>query len=102
MLENSKIKVISEKGDTLNFINIAEVMGGMIEMTKMTIWAVTIIIVFLGLFFGLTSFYIVEQTQQAVVLRFGEIKNVRTEPGVYVKAPFIDNVVKFEKKIYDL
>lgn len=73
MLENSKIKVISEKGDTLNFINIAEVMG-MIEMTKMTIWAVTIIIVFLGLFFGLTSFYIVEQTQQAVVLRFGEIK----------------------------
>jgi len=27
MLENSKIKVISEKGDTLNFINIAEVMG---------------------------------------------------------------------------
>lgn len=27
MLENSKIKVISEKGDTLNFINIGEVMG---------------------------------------------------------------------------
>ncbi|HOB55542.1 MAG TPA: protease modulator HflC [Defluviitoga tunisiensis] len=73
-------------------------------MTKMTIWAVTIIIVFLGIFFGLTSFYIVEQTQQAVVLRFGEIKNVRTEPGVYLKAPFIDNVVKFEKRfmIYDI
>jgi len=73
-------------------------------MKKMTIWAIVIIIVFLGFFFGLTSFYIVDQTQQAVILRFGEIKNIKTDPGVYLKAPFIDNVVKFEKRfmIYDI
>jgi len=73
-------------------------------MKHTTLWAVVIIIVFLGVLFGSTSFYIVDQTQQATVLRFGNIRNIRTEPGIYVKAPFIDNVVKLEKRImiYDI
>ncbi|RAO98974.1 membrane protein [Petrotoga sp. 9PW.55.5.1] len=70
----------------------------------MTLWAVVIIVVFLGIFFALTSFYIVDQTQQAIVLRFGNIKSIRTEPGIYTKVPFVDNVEKFEKRlmIYDI
>jgi len=73
-------------------------------MKNMTIWAIVIIVVFLGIFFALTSFYIVDQTQQAIVLRFGNIKSIRTEPGIYTKVPFVDNVVKFEKRfmIYDI
>jgi len=28
MIENSKMQVISEKGDTLNFLNLSEIIGG--------------------------------------------------------------------------
>ncbi|PNR95757.1 protease modulator HflC [Petrotoga sp. 9PWA.NaAc.5.4] len=73
-------------------------------MKNTTLWAIIIIIIFLGVFFSLTSFYIVDQTQQAVVLRFGQIKNVKTDPGIYLKVPFVDNVVKLDKRymIYDI
>jgi len=73
-------------------------------MKNTTLWAVVIIVAFFVILFGFTSFYIVDQTQQAIVLRFGNILNIRTEPGIYVKTPFIDNVVKLEKRImiYDI
>ncbi|HBT51285.1 MAG TPA: protease modulator HflC [Petrotoga sp.] len=73
-------------------------------MKNTTLWAVVIIIVFFGILFGTTAFYIVDQTQQAIILRFGNIVSIKTEPGIYVKTPFIDNVVKLEKRImiYDI
>ncbi|WP_257617370.1 SPFH domain-containing protein [Thermosipho melanesiensis] len=40
----------------------------------------------------------VDQTQQAVVLRFGQIVEVYPEAGIHFKTPFVDNVVKFEKR----
>jgi len=51
-----------------------------------------------------SSFYIVDQTKQAVVLRFGKVIKVITKPGVHFKQPFVDNVVYFEKRIllYDI
>ncbi|MEJ5228551.1 MAG: protease modulator HflC [Pseudothermotoga sp.] len=51
------------------------------------------------LFVGL-SFFIVDQTQYAIVLRFGEIRKVISEPGLYVKTPFVDNVIRFSKRFY--
>lgn len=35
-----------------------------------------------------SSIYIVEERKQAIVLRFGEIADVKTEPGLYFKRPF--------------
>jgi modulator of FtsH protease HflC len=35
-----------------------------------------------------SSLYIVSERQQAIVLRFGKIVDVKTEPGVYFKLPF--------------
>ena len=51
-----------------------------------------------------TSMFILDQTQQAVVLRFGKVVRVVKEPGLHFKQPFVDNVVKFEKRmlIYDI
>ena len=40
------------------------------------------------IFLALSSFFIVNERQQAIVLRFGEIVDVKTEPGIYFKAPF--------------
>ncbi len=55
------------------------------------------------------SFFTVDPTQQALVLRFGQVvapigKPLRpvTEPGLYWKLPLIDNVEYFDKRILDL
>jgi len=48
------------------------------------------------------SLFTVYQTQQAVVLRFGAVRQVITEPGLYIKAPFIDVVLPVEKRVLDL
>jgi modulator of FtsH protease HflC len=49
------------------------------------------------------SFFVVQQTQHAIVLRFGQIvREPISEPGLYFKAPFIDNVVALDKRTLDL
>lgn len=49
-----------------------------------------------------SSLFTVHQTQQAVVLRFGAVRNVIVDPGLYMKAPFIDVVLPVEKRLLDL
>jgi modulator of FtsH protease HflC len=49
-----------------------------------------------------SSVFTVQQTEQALVLRFGEMVDVATEPGLHFKAPFIDTVVSIDKRILDL
>jgi membrane protease subunit HflC len=68
-------------------------------------------------FIAYLSVFIVYQTEQALVLRFGDpvrVINAPTtpesspanvddgEPGLYVKLPLVDNVIFFEKRILDL
>jgi modulator of FtsH protease HflC len=40
------------------------------------------------LFLVYSSFFIVNQRQQAIVIRFGQITDVKTDPGIYFKLPF--------------
>jgi membrane protease subunit HflC len=40
------------------------------------------------LFLIYSSFFVVNQRQQAIVIRFGQITDVKTEPGIYFKMPF--------------
>ena len=67
---------------------------------RLPIIAVAAVILLIGLF---SSFFIVNERQQAIVLRFGEIVDVKTEPGIYFKAPFgfleADNVQIIEDRI---
>jgi len=54
---------------------------------------------------GLSSVFTVQQTQQALVLRFGEPvagRGIVTEPGLHFKIPFIEGVVHLDKRILDL
>lgn len=52
------------------------------------------IIAAFGLLLILSQFvvYVVDQREQAVVLRMGKPIQARTEPGIYFKVPFIDTV----------
>ncbi|MEZ5898187.1 MAG: protease modulator HflC [Hyphomicrobiaceae bacterium] len=49
-----------------------------------------------------SSAFIVHQNEQALVLRFGEPKQVVTTPGLKWKVPFVDTVDLFDKRILDL
>ena len=41
-----------------------------------------------ALFFLYSSIFVVNEREQAIVLRFGQIQDVKTEPGLYLKLPF--------------
>ena len=57
------------------------------------------IIVILGVILLRQSLYIVDETQQVIILRFNEVINTRIAPGLYAKAPFVDTVATFDKRI---
>jgi membrane protease subunit HflC len=43
--------------------------------------------------------FIVDQRQNAIVFRLGEIISIKKEPGLYFKVPILDNVRLFETRI---
>ncbi|MFW5801612.1 MAG: protease modulator HflC [Spirochaeta sp.] len=58
-----------------------------------------IVAVVTGVFFVLGPLYIVNEGEQAVLIRFGQIVQVETDAGLKFKTPVIDNVHTFPKKI---
>lgn len=52
---------------------------------RIAVGAVFVILVLIGIF---SSFFVVNARQQAIVIRFGQITDVKTEPGIYFKLPF--------------
>lgn len=50
----------------------------------------------------LSSIYIVDEREKALVLQFGQIKAVREEPGIALKLPFVQQVVKYDDRILSL
>ncbi len=51
---------------------------------------------------ALSSVYIVDEREQALVLQFGQVKQEKSTPGLGFKIPFIQNVVTYEKRILGL
>jgi len=45
------------------------------------------------------SLFVVDQRQNVIVLRFGEIVSVKAQPGLFLKLPLIDNVRFFDVRI---
>jgi membrane protease subunit HflC len=66
---------------------------------KKTITVLVVIAVIFILFLITGPFYVIEEGEQAVVIRFGRIIAVEQDAGLKVKVPFVDNVDKFPKKI---
>lgn len=50
----------------------------------------------------LSSAFTVRQTEQALILQFGNPVRVEREPGLKFKVPFIQNVEYFDRRILDL
>jgi membrane protease subunit HflC len=50
----------------------------------------------------LSSVFIVDEREKALVLQFGQIKQVKEEPGLAFKIPFIQEVVRYDDRILSL
>jgi len=50
----------------------------------------------------LSSVFIVDERQKALVLQFGQIKSVKEDPGLAFKVPFIQDVVRYDDRIQAL
>jgi membrane protease subunit HflC len=66
---------------------------------KKTVTIIVVIAVAIILFLITGPFYIIDEGEQAVVVQLGRIVRVVIDPGLRVKVPFVDNVVKYPKKI---
>lgn len=63
---------------------------------------IAVIAVTIGLFvLGASPLFVVDVTQNAIVVQLGApVKNI-TEPGLYAKVPFIQEVTYFDKRLLD-
>ena len=73
-------------------------------MKNMSGAAVVIALAVIG-FLVYNTLFVVEQTEQALVMRFGQVVEDRglvTQPGLHYKLPFIETVVFLDNRILDL
>ncbi|AXI42949.1 protease modulator HflC [Sulfitobacter sp. SK011] len=59
-------------------------------------------IVVIALVAVLSSIFVVDEREKVLVLRFGQIKQVRIDPGIGFKVPLLDEIVRFEDRILTL
>ena len=63
---------------------------------------ILLILLAVALFAALSSIFIVEEREKALVLQFGQIKAVKEDPGLAFKIPFIQEVVRYDDRILSL
>jgi len=70
-------------------------------MKKPTLAVIGLIVVVLGIV-AYSALYTVHQTQQALILQFGNPVRANPTPGLDYKLPFIQNVEYYDRRILDL
>ncbi|TQS72351.1 protease modulator HflC [Rhodobacteraceae bacterium] len=64
--------------------------------------AIAIPVVAIAIAGALSSVFVVDEREQALVVQFGLVKHVKTDPGLGFKLPLIQNVVTYEDRILSL
>jgi membrane protease subunit HflC len=67
-------------------------------MKKFLTVLVVILVVIVG-FWIAGPLFVIEEGEQAVIVQFGRVVRVITNAGLYLKTPFIDEVVRYPKRI---
>jgi len=66
----------------------------------MKIIAGLIVALAIGVFFLVPQVvFVVDETEVAIVTRFGELQGVQENPGLNFKTPFVEKVTKYEKRL---
>ena len=69
----------------------------------MKVWQIALAVILLAIgVLGYSAIFTVHETQQALVLQFGDPRRTVREPGLEFKVPVLQNVVYLEKRILDL
>ena len=50
---------------------------------------------------AMNALFIVDQTEQALVLQFGQPRRVICDPGLWVKRPFLEDVRRYDNRLLD-
>ena len=45
------------------------------------------------------SLYVVDETEQVIITRFGDVQDVHRTAGLRAKAPFVDSVVRLDRRL---
>lgn len=69
------------------------------NQTKVAVLGVLVLVA--GVF-AFSSMYTVHQTEQGIVLRFGEAVRTAYDPGLHFKVPFVEEVRFYDKRVLDL
>ncbi|MDR3275840.1 MAG: protease modulator HflC [Treponema sp.] len=67
-------------------------------MKKLITTLVIIAIVIVGVL-AAGPFYVIDEGEQAVIVQMGKLVDVVTQAGIHLKTPFIDQVVRYPKRI---
>jgi len=65
------------------------------------ILAVVAVVLIVAGIFAMSSLFIVDQTEEALVLQLGQPRRVIREPGLQVKRPFVENVIFYDNRLLD-
>ncbi|GGB18566.1 protease modulator HflC [Allosediminivita pacifica] len=68
-------------------------------MGKLTAFIVAVVVVVV---IALSSMFVVDEREKALVLQFGQIRAVKEEPGLAFKVPLIQEVVRYDDRILSL
>jgi len=68
-------------------------------MNKSTYLIPAVVVLIAGI---LSSLFVVDERENALVLQFGQIVRVQEEPGLGFKIPFVQEVVKYDSRILSL
>lgn len=68
---------------------------------KKNIGIIAVVLVGAAIVMTLSAAFIVDQREQVLVLQFGDPKRVIQEPGLNFKIPFIQQTVRFDKRLLD-
>ena len=69
-------------------------------MSRLSIVFVALLVVLAVV--GSGALFTVDQTEQALVVEFGEIVRPVSQPGLHAKIPFIQNVISFDRRLLNV
>ncbi|MEO0915018.1 MAG: protease modulator HflC, partial [Pseudomonadota bacterium] len=64
--------------------------------------SILIFVIVAALVTALSSVFIVDEREKVLVLQFGQIRDVKQEPGLAFKIPFLQTVVRYDDRIQSL
>jgi membrane protease subunit HflC len=70
-------------------------------MTNRRVLTVVAALLVVAGIFAMSALFIVDQTEQALVLQLGQPRRVIRIPGLWVKRPFVENVIYYDRRLLD-